>query len=91
MNRDAAWVVLCQVWQFMDLPVSEANEEAVGNLIVSRCSASLEKFDEADALAAQLAEQGKAKPGASASLEQGRPSSRSALGTSRSAAKGLLS
>lgn len=90
MNRDVAWVVLCQVWQFMDLPVSEANEEAVGNLIVSRCSASLEKFDEADALAAQLAEQGKAKPGASASL-QGRSCSRSALGTSRSAAKGLLS
>lgn len=86
MNRDASWVVVCQVWQFMDLPVSEANEEAVGNLIVSRCSASLEKFDEADALAAQLAEQGKAKPGASPSL-QGRSCSRSALGTSRSAAE----
>lgn len=52
-----------QVWGFMQLPISESNEEAVGNMVASRCVATLEKFDQADAMAEQLAKDGKAKPG----------------------------
>lgn len=52
-----------QVWGFMQLPISESNEEAVGNMVVSRCVATLEKFEQADAMAEQLAKDGKAKPG----------------------------
>jgi hypothetical protein len=47
----------------MQLPISESNEEAVGNMVASRCVATLEKFEQADAMAEQLAKDGKAKPG----------------------------
>lgn len=61
--RRADWVSCVQVWGFMQLPISESNEEAVGNMVVSRCVATLEKFEQADAMAEQLAKDGKAKPG----------------------------
>lgn len=43
-----------EVWRFMELPVSEANEQAVDEVIIDACTQALANFAEAEALTDEL-------------------------------------